>query len=182
MSWALVICENCKIQNRVRHYDPLASRALCGRCKHRIDEYDRQMFARKFRRVYDEIDYLEEKIKQTHDFWGFTWHRYTIDELMKSEHHRKIDSITDKIGDDVQNWYDRKTLTIIGKEIYERNKDKIEERLKIVNMKILRRKPTYTDKIKNPLKLFVQKVIENLFLIIRNKSLSGAGGQKSLKS
>lgn len=123
---------------------------------------DVERFRRKFKTVHHEIDYLKTKVNQKSGFWIFTSHIYTIDELLKSEHHSKIFAITEKIGDDANNWYKAGELSEEGKEAYYSERETVEDRLHQVNLEIETRQPTWWEETKDMLTQFVRKVMKNM--------------------
>jgi RNA polymerase-interacting CarD/CdnL/TRCF family regulator len=86
-----------------------------------------------YKRMSREIEYIRIKTKQKNGLWIFQTNKYTIEELLKSEHHQKIDSIAEKLGDDVKNWCERKRLSDIEREQYHNIRDRIDEELHKVN-------------------------------------------------
>jgi len=72
------------------------------------------IFRRRFKRVFREIEFLERKINKK-EGWIFTNHLHSKEELLNSEHHKMIYSITEKIGDDAENWYGRGKLLSLEK-------------------------------------------------------------------
>lgn len=125
-------------------------------------------FDRFFRPAHREIDFLKVKIKKRSGLLIFKWHDYSIDELLRSEHHSKIDSITRKIGDDASNWYKRGELPESAKDIYEKCKYNLEEELHELNLKIAERKPTWFEQAKGTLQKFVEVIRENMPTPVRN--------------
>jgi len=69
-------------------------------------ESSKKNIERKFRRVFNEVELVRSKIDEKKG-WIFTSHVYSKEELSNSPHHEKIYSITEKIGDDAENWYKR---------------------------------------------------------------------------
>ncbi|MGK7872541.1 MAG: hypothetical protein AB4426_04290, partial [Xenococcaceae cyanobacterium] len=126
-----------------------------------------RLFYRKFRPAFREIERLENRIYQQDSLLIFKWHRYTIDELINSEHHYKIDSITRKIGDDATVWYKRGEMPQDGQIIYENKKFDLEEALHKVNLQIERRRPTLWEQATGVFNEFVQRVMHNLPELIR---------------
>ncbi len=86
----------------------------------------------KFRPVFREMKSLRRKIHQKEGII-FVKHVYSIDELLKSSHHQKIDSITKKIGDDMENWYRENKLTNTEEELYYLKRTEIEDELEDIN-------------------------------------------------
>ena len=127
-----------------------------------IDEYAiNESFHRKFKKVHYELELLELKIDQT-EGWIFKNHVYDQNELLNSEHHRRIDSITGKIGDDVTNWVARGKLSEKGKGIYYNHRDKVEDELHNINMEITLRQPTWWESAKGACTEFATKIMNNL--------------------
>ena len=116
----------------------------------------------KFQKVYLEIDKIEFKIFRKEGFLFFKSHVFSINELLNSPEHQKIDSITKKIGDDAQIWYKRGKLTVDEEEAYYDEKDKVNEELRKLNKKILNREPTWWEEVKSPFIRFVEIIADNL--------------------
>ena len=131
-------------------------------------------FQRFFRPAYREIEILDRKINRKDGLLIFKWHKYTTKELLDSEHHAKINSVTEKIGDNLTNWYKRSELPEVAKPIYERHKYNLDERLHDTNLKIYDRKPTWLERAKGILERFVEIVRENMPLLVRNLLESAA--------
>ena len=124
-------------------------------------ENPERLFKNKFRKVSYELEYLENKIYQKEGIF-FTKHRFSQNELIDSKHHKKIDSITRKIGDDASNWYARGNLSEEGVEIYDNKREETEDKLHHLNMLIESRKPTWWENIKGGLHDFVVKIAKNM--------------------
>ena len=129
----------------------------------RFSEFDspNDIFRRRFKRVFQEIEYLELKIYKK-EGWIFTNHIYSKEDLFNSKHHKMIFSITEKIGDDAGNWYGRGKLSEEGKSIYHNYREKTEDKLHSVNLKIEDRDPTWWESVKGSLEGFVVWVMDNL--------------------
>lgn len=121
-----------------------------------------ERFSRKFKKVHDEIDYLEAKIHKKKGVLFFKSHVYSVEELLKSEHHAKIYSITGKIGDDVTNWYKAGNMSSEEVKAYRDERDDVDERLHEVNLEIQNREPTWWEEIKEPFTEFYYVVMRNL--------------------
>jgi len=117
---------------------------------------------RKFRRVYKEIDTLKRKVGQKSGFLFFRSHVYTITELLSSPHHQKIFSITEKIGDDAQNWYRAGRLSKQEEKQYYQERDNVDQRLRNINISIQKRQPTWWEVVKEPFSQFVEVILHNL--------------------
>ncbi|RLA69661.1 MAG: hypothetical protein DRG30_09955 [Epsilonproteobacteria bacterium] len=116
----------------------------------------------KFRKVHIELENLERKIYRKSGFLFFKSHIYTIEELMESPHHQKIFSITEKIGDDIENWFDAGKLTPKEESTYHTERDNIDEELHRIEMVIEDREPTWWEEIKGPIIEFNKRVLDNL--------------------
>lgn len=117
---------------------------------------------RKFRRVYKEIDRLQSKVTEKSGFLFFKSHVYTIKELLDSPHHHKIFAITEKIGDDAQNWYRAGRLREDEERQYYVERENVDRRLRAINISIQRRRPTWWEVVKEPFTQFVEVVLHNL--------------------
>jgi hypothetical protein len=138
---------------------------------HSMDNH-RSILARKFRKAFREIDYIKAKIHKKQGFLFFKNHVYSVEELLNSEHHGKIYSITEKIGDDAANWYKRGQLGSAGKELYEEKRDEIEVELHQVNLEIMNRQPTWWEEVKGVFTRFVEMVMDNMPDLIAGVLLS----------
>lgn len=116
----------------------------------------------KFRRVYKEINRLNIKISQKSGFLFFRSHVYTIQELLNSPHHHKIFAITEKIGDDTQNWYRAGRLSEDEEREYFHHRENVDRRLRDINISIQKRRPTWWEKVKEPFTQFVEVILHNL--------------------
>ena len=116
----------------------------------------------KFRKVYIELESLERKIYRKSGFLFFKSHVYTIEELLDSPHHHKIFSITEKIGDDMESWFNAGKLTSEEEEIYYFERDKIDDELHRINMIIEDREPTWWEEVKGPFIEFGIMILNNL--------------------
>lgn len=129
---------------------------------------DASVLARKFKGVHRQLEYVKAKIYRQEGLWFFKSHVYTIEELMQSEHHKKIDALTRKIGDDATRWYRAGTLSEEGWSKYHREVDAVEERLHQLNLEIQAREPTLWENIKGAFTKFLEIVIVNLPPLTRN--------------
>ena len=120
-----------------------------------------RMIQTKFKIAYRECDYLEDKIFKK-DGVVFKTHRYTIDELMNSPHHDKINAVTEKIGSDISYWEMSGKLSRTEKEAYYIERDKIDDVLHQLNRNIQNRQPTLWERISQVAEEFISKVMNNL--------------------
>jgi hypothetical protein len=132
-----------------------------------------------YKKTTEEIKQIRAKTKQKGGFWIFEKHRYTIEDLLESVHHKKIYSITEKLGSDVQNWYRSGKLSDGEEEIYHNVRNQIKRELDEANVEILLREPTWLEEISKVLERFIKIVMNNLPIISRG-SLSGQNETKKL--
>ncbi len=132
-----------------------------------MDRTDLEIVERRFKRVFCEIDQLESKIYKQKG-WFFKEHVHTINELLDSEHHRKIFSWTEKIGDDFDRWYKKGKFSEKAKNRYYQKREDIEDELQKVNHKIENREPTWWEDFKGAFNDFIVKVVENMPDLFRN--------------
>ncbi len=138
-------------------------------------------FKRKFKKVFNEIDHIAVKIDQR-EGWLFTNHVYSKEELLNSPHHRKIYSITEKIGDDARNWDIKGRLPREAKEVYEEYRSDVEDGLHEISLKIESRKPTWWEDLKGVLEDYACHIMDNMpllsgWLLTAGKSLSRLPGR-----
>ncbi len=115
----------------------------------------------KFRPVDRELNSIKKKTHKT-EGWLFVTHVYTIDELLNSEHHEKINSYTDKIGDDITRWYDQGKLSREEEGIYYSERDKVEIDLEDINDKIKSREPLWWEKVKGAMQGYIIIIMDNM--------------------
>ncbi|AFZ02968.1 hypothetical protein [Calothrix sp. PCC 6303] len=116
---------------------------------------------KKFNIVFREIIFLESKINEKRGFWFFETHVYSKETLFNSEHHSKIDSITEKIGSDVISWNKFGKLTEEGRSVYENMKKEVNDKLEEVGKIIANREPTWWEGIESFFVEFIHKVVIN---------------------
>jgi hypothetical protein len=104
-------------------------------------------FNKKFRPIFRELELLQLKIHQKKGWFIFETHVWTQEELLESEHISKIFSISEKIGDDVENWEKNKQLSNKEKMIYQTNKDNFEEELHTTKLQIQQREETFWEQV-----------------------------------
>lgn len=129
---------------------------------------DAQVFERRFKRVFNEVEYIRNKIHRKDGFLFFKSHTYTVDSLMNSEHHHKIDAITEKVGDDANNWYKSGKLSNVGRDHYYRKREEVGDELHSVNLEIQARKPTWWEQVKGAFTGFVEAIAKNMPELVRN--------------
>ncbi len=121
----------------------------------------RDEIVRKFKPVHREFNLLEDKIFKKQGFI-FKTHKFKQEELMSSTHHRKIDSITRKIGSDISYWEMNGRLTADEKRVYLDEREHIDDVLHELNRKIENREPTIWEVISMEATVFLKKIMKNL--------------------
>lgn len=124
----------------------------------------------RFRPVKREIRAIKRKIDMK-EGWIFKKHVYTKEELLNSEHFSKIYSITQKIGDDIQNWYNAGRLSEMEEEIYYLKRNEIEEDLEDLKDEIEYRESTWWENFNTAISDFIVVVMFNLPKQLRRKLL-----------
>jgi len=123
---------------------------------------------RKFKPAFMELDKLENKILKIRGFI-LTWHVHSIEELLESSHHQKVYAITAQIGTDVTNWNESGNLTKEEREVYFTEREKLEDRLSLLNKEIEEREPTWWESVKDIFLDFNSMIISNLPMVTANK-------------
>jgi len=126
----------------------------------------------KFRPVFREIKALERKIYKKEGLI-FTRHIYSVDELLNSEHHRRIYSYTEKIGDDIQHWYDQGKLSEDEEEYYYLKRNEVEDELEDINTQIEEREPTWWENLQGVIIEFVTVIMNNMPESLKRTLLGG---------
>ncbi len=121
-------------------------------------------FRSKFKNVSREIELLKLKVHQKEGILFFTSHVHSQEELLNSEHHQKIDSVTKKIGDDARNWERLGKLSSYEKYSYEKHENEVQDELHSVNVEIVRRQPTWWENVKGGCEKFIILIMTNLKL------------------
>ncbi len=125
-----------------------------------MNEIIRKMKSR-FKKAYQQCDFLEDEILKKRGIF-FRTHKHTIEELMNSEYHRKIDSITKKIGSDISYWRMSGKLSSAEEEAYYAERENIDDILHQINRKIRNREPTLWEKISQAAEDFIVMIMDNL--------------------
>ncbi|MEH2248212.1 hypothetical protein [Nostoc sp.] len=120
-----------------------------------------------FQRAFNEIDLLQAKIHQKQEFWILEIHRYSTEDLENSEHHNKIYSITEKLGDDVSNWHNAGKLSNNDFNYYHEERGNLEDKLHLVNIEITKRQPTWVEETLGILNKFTEAIMNNLPTLVR---------------
>ena len=123
-------------------------------------------FNRKFQPIFRELELLQLKINKKKGWFIFETHVWTQEELFKSEHISKINSITEKIGDDVENWKKNKQLSFIENGIYNQNRDRFETELHATKRQIENRPETFWEEIAHSFGKVIPQIMDKLPEII----------------
>lgn len=120
-------------------------------------------FSKRFIRIEDEIKAIRSKIYQKDSFLFFIeWHKYTQDELLNSTHHKRIQTISEKIKSDVSYQMEAGNFSRNEQKNYQDFKYKTEMALHDVNELIEKREPTFWDRAFGMLQEFVRKISNTL--------------------
>ena len=133
----------------------------------------------KFRPVYRELKALDRKIFKQKGFF-FVTHSYSISELLNSEHHHKIHSYTEKIGDDINQWYKQGKLSELEERIYLLKRQMVEDELEELNIKIETREPTFWENVQGAMEEFVDVIMTNMPKVLRRMMLPSFQGMINL--
>ncbi len=136
---------------------------------------EQERMSTKFRPVFRELKYIERKIYKK-EGWIFIEHKYTIEELLNSEHHNKIDSYTEKIGDDITRWFDAGKLGEVEEEHYYLKRTEVEDKLEDINYQIEDREPTWWEEVKYAMKEYIVVVMDHMPEELRRTLLSNLKG------
>ena len=119
-------------------------------------------FDRKFQPIFRELELLHLKINKQQGWFIFKTHVWTKEELRKSEHISKIISISEKIGDDVNNWRLNKQLSFIEKGIYNQKRDRVDDELQATKIEIEERQETSWEKFANTFAKVIPEIMNYL--------------------
>lgn len=126
-----------------------------------VKQISSEKFRGKFTKVYREIDSIESKIHRQEGVF-LKNHIYTQDELLNSKHHKKIFSITGKIGDDVKNWHMNGKLSEEARSAYYEERNETDDKLHQLKLEIESREPTWWESIKGSVGSFISLIMENI--------------------
>ncbi len=129
----------------------------------------------KFRPILREIKALERKIDKKEGLI-FVNHKYTVEELLDSEHHRKIHSYADKIGDDITRWFNEGKLSDTEEEMYHLKRSEVEDELEDINDQIENREPTWWEEIKDIMVEYVVIIMDKMPDELKRTLLSNLKG------
>ena len=102
----------------------------------------------------------------------FVRHRYTVNELLESNHLSKVESIAGKIRDDVRQWEGTGRLSNQIRATYNQNAERVHQRVERIIEKIKTRAPTIWEQV---CAVFIKayRVIAEMFLpLIKIRFLS----------
>lgn len=115
-----------------------------------------------YKKVNEQIKQLHSEINSQDGFFLFKKHKYTIEELLESPHFNKINAITEKLGNDIQNWYINGKISNDEKKLYDNVRSRIEKDLNEVTVKIVLREHTWSEKISKVFQKFINIIMDNL--------------------
>lgn len=123
-------------------------------------------FDKKFKPIFRELELLQLKIHKKQGWFIFKTHVWTQEELLKSEHIRKIISISEKIGDDIENWRKNKQLSLIEQRIYNKNREKVDNYLHTIRKDIEERPETFWEQLATSFGKVIPQIMNHLPEII----------------
>lgn len=126
---------------------------------------DARVITNKFSLVEHELDLLATKIHLKKGTWVFMTHVYTTQELMDSDHFRRIHAICGKIGDDVMHWSSHGKLSEEGMTAYQLERLAVKRKLSALKKQIREREATAADTLLPFFTGFVQTILKALPLI-----------------
>jgi hypothetical protein len=119
-------------------------------------------FNRKFQPIFRELELVQQQIEQKKGWFIFKTHVWTKEELLKSEHMSKINSISEKIADDIENWETNKQLSPIEKMIYHTNRARVEKQLHATKLQIGNREETFWAKFADSFGQMIPLIMDKL--------------------
>jgi hypothetical protein len=143
-----------------------------------MDEQNHGYLEAAFRRINKNIDKLFGMKDEKKGVWIFKSHKYSAKQLFSSYEYDKIESISEKIADDISNWRENGQLDIETKRIYNVNRDYLVARTEELAKAIEDRQPTWWGKVKNffaQLLDFISRILPRLVLNILLKMVSMPG-------
>jgi CHAT domain len=105
---------------------------------HEIQSLDRQ-----FKRAFDEIDLLQNKIAQERGFLFVRYHTFSQEKLLQSRHHQIIYSVVETIGSNVKNWEAANKISERMADAYYIRRAETDRKLHQLNLTISHREPTW---------------------------------------
>lgn len=125
-----------------------------------------QRIRQRFQQVDRELQVLQDKVHQQQGLL-FRSHVYSIEALLASPHHERIDTLTRLIGDHAQHWYAAGQLSEDGHWLYTEQKGEVLGQLAVLNWEIRHRQPTWWEAMREVLGDFVLRVQDNMPELVR---------------
>ncbi len=125
------------------------------------------VFHRKFKPVHHEIRALQDKVHLKDGWLIFKSHVYSLEELLRSPHHHKINALTRKIGDDAEHWYKVGEISEVGRGAYYSERANVRDRLNEVEQDIRMRRPTWWEGSRAVIAAFLERVSDNMPDLVR---------------
>ena len=120
------------------------------------------IYGNKFRPAYKELQKLQNKIYAQEGFWIFKSHKFSKEELLRSEHLDKVNSIARKIGSDVRIGIQNGGLSPIAQSIYDNYRTELNSQLGLVYRAIQSRQPTWWEEAKSTIWGVLNSIMYNL--------------------
>ncbi|MBP7634308.1 hypothetical protein KBA41_09050 [Candidatus Ozemobacteraceae bacterium] len=109
-------------------------------------KFQRSRFEGKFKKVVKEIEIIREQTRLVKGF-VFTSHPFSQDQLLKSDHFARIDSIVKKIDDDATNWFCGDNTSHVAENIYHSIRKQVLSDIADLKHEISDRQPTWWENI-----------------------------------
>ncbi len=133
----------------------------------------KEEYNRKFKPVFREIELIELQINQKKGWFIFKTHICSKKELLESQHFSKINSITEKIGDDIENWTKNNHFSFIEKKIYTESREKVDDQLHNLRKKIIKRQDTFWESFVSTFGDFIERIMDNMPILNTSWGLVG---------
>ncbi|OQA07932.1 MAG: hypothetical protein BWY66_01207 [bacterium ADurb.Bin374] len=108
--------------------------------------FQKTRFEGKFKKVFKEIEIVRDQTRLVKGFI-FTSHPFSQEQLLKSDHFSRIDSIVKKIDDDATNWFCADNTSNIAEDIYHSIRKQVLNDISELKREIADRQPTWWENI-----------------------------------
>jgi hypothetical protein len=130
-------------------------------------DHEIQTLDRQFKRAFDEIDLLQNKIDQQRGILFVRYHTFSQEALLQSKHHDRVYSIVGTISSNIENWEARKKISEKIAEAYYSRRAEIDEKLQQLNVTIINREPTWWESFGFVCEKFRNDVMSRLPAFVR---------------
>ncbi len=116
--------------------------------------FQKNRFEGKFKKVFKEIEIIRDQTRLVKGFI-FTSHPFSQEQLLKSDHFSRMDSIVKKIEDDAMNWFCASNASHVAEEIYHEIRKQVLSDIATLKREISHRQPTWWENILTSVKQFL---------------------------